>query len=345
MVTIAHRHADEYVQRPRPSHYLFLVFGTDAGLTSERARTLLHAESGGAGASRRTQHYSGDAIVSDPSVLLDEVRSLGLFDLRPASIRISLGARNLIPALELALKSAPFEARIVVEAGPLRSSSPIRKWFDSQTAAAAIECYSDETKDLRRLIDQQVSSSGASIEADAVDMLLDILGEDRLISRTEIEKLCLYTNCQRAITSQDVTELLANSCSLYGGDIILECLLGNVDSAVEALSATATRTSESNAILGNLLRYMLAVHLARAQIAAGVRRDGVLQGLLRSFNAFKKEREISDHLVMDSKTDRTDSVKGAYNLVRDTRQNNLLADAKLSRALIALSERYNNKRT
>ena len=342
MVTITHRHADEYVQRPHPSHYLFLVFGTDAGLISERARTLLRAESGGA--SRRMRNFSGEAIVSDPSLLLDEIHSLGLFDLTPASIRISLGAGNLVPALELALKSAPFEARIVVEAGPLRSAAPLRKWFESQSAAAAIECYSDQSKDLRRLIELQISSSGASIEADAVDMLLNILGEDRLISRTEIEKLCLYANCQRAITSQDVSDLLASSCSLYGGDIILECLLGNVNSTVEASTVTATRTSDSNAILSNLPRYMLAIHLARAQIAAGINRDGVLRGLLRSLNTFKNGQPLSDRVIMDSSTDRTEMVKDVYDLIRETRRNNLLAEVKVSRALIVWSKTSNHKR-
>ncbi len=41
MVTIAHRHADEYVQNPQRSHHIFLVHGTDAGLVSERSRALL----------------------------------------------------------------------------------------------------------------------------------------------------------------------------------------------------------------------------------------------------------------------------------------------------------------
>jgi DNA polymerase III subunit delta len=344
MVTIAHRHADEYIQSPNPSHQLFLMFGTDAGLASERARALLHAASGGAEASRRTQSYSGDAIASDPSVLLDEIRSIGLFDLTPAPIRISLGARNLIPALELALKGGPFEARIVVEAGPLRPTAPIRKWFDSQSAAAAIECYSDQAKDLRRLIDQQISSSGASIEAEAVDMLLSILGEDRLISRTELEKLCLYTNCRRAITSQDVADLLVNSIGLAGGDIVLECLLGNVDSVVESLSATAMRASECSAILNNLPRYMLAIHLARAQLAAGVHREGVLQGLIRSISGAKKRPARSEDLLGHYGNDGVDLVESAYVLAGETRRNSLLADAKLSRSLIALSKAHRNRR-
>lgn len=129
MVTIAHRHADAYLQNPQRSHHIFLVYGTDAGLVSERSRALLQTDAGVIPLSGQSLSLSGDAIASDPSALLDEIHSLKLFDQAPAAIRISVGARNLLPVLELVLRSAPFEARIVLEAGPLKPAAPLRKWF------------------------------------------------------------------------------------------------------------------------------------------------------------------------------------------------------------------------
>jgi DNA polymerase-3 subunit delta len=337
MVAIAHRYADEYVQNPPRSHQLFLVYGSDAGLVRERSRALLQIDAGSASGSSETLSLSGDAIASDPNALLDEVHSLRLFDQVRSAIRISLGARNLIPVLELLLRSAPFEARIVVEAGPLKPTAPLRKWFESQATAVAIECYSDQPNDLRRLIVHQISSCGASIESDAIEVLAEILGEDRGVTRSEIEKLCLYTNGQRPVTLRDVADVLITPSSIDGSDIIMDAVLGNEHATIESLSAIATLSSEFNAISSKLLRHILALHAARAQVAAGLGRNVALQNFLRSLNAFQKMKEISAGLNLDTGADTVALVDRFYALVRETRHTSLLADTKLSYALIALA--------
>jgi DNA polymerase-3 subunit delta len=337
MASVAHRHADEYVRSPQRSHLIFLVYGTDAGLVSERSRALLQTDAGPDSASGEMLILSGDAIASDPNALLDEIHSLKLFDQAPSAIRISVGARNLIPVFDLVLRSAPFEARIVVEAGALKPTSPLRKWFESQTLAVAIECYSDQPKDLRRLIVQQISSRGAAIDPDAIEMLAEILGEDRGVSRSEIEKLCLYTNGQRSITLCDVAEVLTASSSVDGSDIIMDAILGKQDAIIEALSAIPTHSSEFNAVSSNTLRHILALHTARVQVAAGSGRDAALQNFLRSLNAFQKKKEISSGVDLEGDADTVRLVNSFYALVRETRRTGLLADVKLSHALIALA--------
>ncbi|MGO8737954.1 hypothetical protein [Rhodoblastus sp.] len=338
MVAVAHRHADEYVRNPQAMHHLFLVFGPDTGLVCERARALLLRDGGEPPNMRReTVSLTGDAIASDPNLLLDEIHSLRLFDHAPSAIRVSVGNRNLIPAFELVAKSTPFEARIVVEAGPLKRTAPLRKWFESQSLAAAIECYADQPQDLRRLIDQQISSCGASIESEAAQMLLGMLGEDRLLSRLEIEKLCLYTNGQHAITSNDVIELLAASTSVDGGEIIQDAILGNLDSMIGSMSSLAMNVSDCNSFSMNALRHILAVHLARAQVSAGMSRDAALQTLIRSLNAFKRKQELSVELNLQGSADAAGLVYNFYDLVRELRHSGLMIEVKLSHALTALA--------
>ncbi len=344
MVTIAHRHADAYLQNPQRSHHIFLVYGTDAGLVSERSRALLQTDAGVIPLSGQSLSLSGDAIASDPSALLDEIHSLKLFDQAPAAIRISVGARNLLPVLELVLRSAPFEARIVLEAGPLKPAAPLRKWFESQNLAVAIECYSDQPKDLRRLIVQQISSCGAAIDSDAIEMLAEILGEDRGVSRSEIEKLCLYTNGQqRPITLHDITQVLTASSSVDGGNIIMDAILGNQDATIESLSAIATHLSVFHTVSTNTLRHILALHAARVQVAAGFGRDAALQNFLRSLNAFAKKQEIIAGLNLDGSVNTVELVNSFYALVRETRHTGLLADVKLFHALTALAHLFKQR--
>ncbi|WP_298358906.1 DNA polymerase III subunit delta [Rhodoblastus sp.] len=344
MVAIAHRHADEYVRNPQHSHHIFLVYGGDAGLVAERSRALLRIEAGSATGSDETLSLSGDVVATDPNALLEEVHSLRLFDQARSAIRISLGGRNLIPVLDLLLRSAPFQARVVVEAGPLKPSAPLRKWFESQASAVAIECYSDQPKDLRRLIAQQIASVGASIDSDAIEMLAEILGEDRRVTRSEIEKLCLYTNGQRAVTLNDVADVLTTSSSIDGSDIIMDAILGNEDATIESLNAIAMHSSEFNGVSSNLLRHILALHTARAQVAAGLSQNVALQNFVRALNAYPKIQEISSALDLERCADTAALLDRVYALVRETRQTVVLADTKLSYALIALAHASKTRR-
>ena len=55
-----------------------------------------------------------------------------------------------------------------------------------------------------RLIDQELTAAKRTIEPSARDALLGVLGEDRLATRNEIEKLLLFTSGNDMINLSDV---------------------------------------------------------------------------------------------------------------------------------------------
>ena len=76
--------------------------------------------------------------------------------------------------------------------------------------------------------------------------------------------------------------------------------------------------SDCNSFSMNALRHVLAVHLARAQVSAGMSRGGILQTLIRSLNAFKKKQEIFVGLNLQGLADAAGLVYKFYDLVRDS---------------------------
>ena len=175
-------------------------------------------------------------------------------------------------------------------------------------------------------------------------MLAEILGEDRGVSRSEIEKLCLYTNGQqRPITLHDITQVLTASSSVDGGNIIMDAILGNQDATIKSLSAIATHLSVFHTVSTNTLRHILALHAARVQVAAGFGRDAALQNFLRSLNAFAKKQEIIAGLNLDGSVNTVELVNSFYALVRETRHTGLLADVKLFHALTALAHLFKQR--
>ncbi|MCI4679940.1 hypothetical protein K9U39_16560 [Rhodoblastus acidophilus] len=343
MVAIAHRFADQYVLEPEKSRNLFLVFGTDAGLVSERSRLLLQSYAKLSASPQRTLHFSGDALASDPRVLLDEIHSLGLFDRSAPAIRISLGSRNLVPTLELIAKSAPFEAHVIIEGGPLKRTAPIRSWFEKHNFAVAIECYADQPKDLRRLVEAEFSAAGASIDHDVIELLLNVLGEDRLLSRREIEKLLLYAHGQNNISREHAIEILASHASTKSDELFIDAFKGDPTATISHLYSASARASEVNAIANNMLRIAMAFSHARAQLNGGAGIEATLQNFLRTLNAYSHTQAIAAELNSRSAADTASIVKLFYELIKDTRKSSILTEERISREFIKLAKASEKK--
>ena len=67
--------------------------------------------------------------------------------------------------------------------------APLRKWVEKQNFAASIECSADDARDIQRLLDVELKRANLSIDPEARELLSEILGDDRLSTRSEIEKL------------------------------------------------------------------------------------------------------------------------------------------------------------
>jgi DNA polymerase-3 subunit delta len=67
------------LRRTDPGYPIFLVFGPDAGLVSERARRLAHAAVDDPEDSFQLVRLDGDDLASDPMKLVDEANTRALF--------------------------------------------------------------------------------------------------------------------------------------------------------------------------------------------------------------------------------------------------------------------------
>ena len=63
--------------------------------------------------------------------------------------------------------------------GDLRRSAPLRTLCERAKNAAALPCYVDTDRDLARLIDDEMRDAALTMQPDARDMLIPLLGGDR----------------------------------------------------------------------------------------------------------------------------------------------------------------------
>ena len=134
---------------------------------------------------------AGPARFDDPARLADETAQLSLTGGR----RVVRGRGAGDPLTNLFaefLRSSPGDAFVVVEAGELPSRSTLRRAFEAARMAVAIGCYPDTPRDLQAVIRETLSARRVTASQDAGQFLVEHLGGDRLLTRSELEKLALY---------------------------------------------------------------------------------------------------------------------------------------------------------
>ncbi len=103
-----------------------------------------------------------------------------------------------------------------------------------------------------------------TIEPDARDLLVSLLGADRLASRSEIAKLLLYRpRVRKAITADHVVEAVADA-SVQANDDALDAAFGGDMAGLDAAMAKLhLGPVEAGLLLGAALRHAVALHRAK----------------------------------------------------------------------------------
>ena len=213
MVALKTAEAERFVVRPDPTKPVVLVYGADAGLVSERVEALIAKSVDDPADPFQLARLDGDALARDPGRLSEEANTIPLFGGRRA-VWVKAGAQNFAPAVEALLASLPENTRVVIQAGDLRRTAPLRAVCEKAKAAVALPCYPDGERDLSRLIDGEMRNHGLSISPQARAALLPLLGGDRLASRHEIEKLALFARGKGQVEVEDVNEVVADASAL-----------------------------------------------------------------------------------------------------------------------------------
>ena len=263
MVAIRSSDADRVISHPPAGVFLYLVFGPDAGLVAERARTVLSRAVDDPRDAFQFVRLDGDDVAADPLRLADEANAVPMFGGRKA-IGLEATAKSLIPALEPLLKAPPRDCVVVVEAGALKRDHLLRKLCEREKAAAAIECYPDGPREIAQLIESELAAAGLTIEPDAKEMLLGLLGQDRLTTRSELDKLATYAHGAGRVEIADIEAVVADASALVLDHAVDGAFAGDVVAVETTTERLFAESGDVNQLLGAALRHASALHRAAA---------------------------------------------------------------------------------
>ncbi|WP_336485792.1 DNA polymerase III subunit delta [Methylobacterium nigriterrae] len=250
---------DALIRRgPDPRISVILVYGPDTGLVAERAKRLAESFVTSPDDPFALVRIDGDALAGDPGRLADEAGTMGLFgDAR--TIWVRPGSRNYAPAVEIVLKGEMAGARIVVEAGDLGKSAPLRTLCERSPRALALPCYPDDARALADLVDRTLAEHGLRIEREARETLVASLGGDRRASLQEIEKLALYACGQASVSLDDVEAVVSDVAGSVLNTLIDAAFAGRPAEVEREARRFRHEGLDASAMLGSALRHALTL--------------------------------------------------------------------------------------
>jgi DNA polymerase-3 subunit delta len=334
MVAFKAADVERFAVRPDPGVPIFLVYGPDAGMVSERVAALVRASVDDPSDPFALAILTGEALAETPERLVEEAHTIPLFGGRRA-IHVKAGGRNIQSAVEQVVAAPPgADCRIIIETGDLKKNSPLRMLAEKSPAAAALPCYPDGPRDLARLIDDEMHRARITITPAARDLLASLIGGDRRASRSEIEKLILYTLGEKRIDVPDVMAVVTDATNPVMDSLIDAAFAGAANDVEANFAKVQSSGTAATTIASALVRQAAALHMLRLAVDSGISLDELLK---RQGVHFSRTRAVGAALRAwpARRLERLIGQLGDISL--DVRRDSKLAYPKMERALLMIA--------
>jgi len=266
------------LRQPDPAFRAVLVFGPDQGLVRERIERLMRSVVPDLGDPFRVAELTAAHLRESPAALADEAAMLALGGgRRVVVVREAADAQS--SALAAFLAAPRGEALVLVEAGELSPRSSLRKLCETADNAAALACYGDEGATLEAVIQAELKSAGLSADPEAMAWLVDHLGGDRRLTRSELGKLCLYMGGPGRVRLEDAAACIGDSAARGLDDLAFATADGRHADAQRILDKVLREGAQPVAVLRALARHFLRLHFASGMIGQGKTVDQAMAAL------------------------------------------------------------------
>ncbi len=269
---------DAFMRKPQAGVVAVLIYGPDAGLVRERSEALLRTVVDDPSDQFRTAELSPAILREDPARLNDEANAMALTGGRRV-ITISDATDGLGDLFAAFLADGGGEALVILEAGALGGRSRLRKLFEQSSGAAALPCYGDEGRGLEAVIRETLGAHGVSADREALAYLCDNLGADRMVSRSELEKLALFVGDGATATLADAVACVGDSAAMTLEDVAFAAGAGSHHELVRKLARAFQEGATPVSVLRIAARHFERLHLAASRISGGETADNVIRTL------------------------------------------------------------------
>ncbi len=343
MVAVKAHQAAAFLKTSTGKHSVFLLYGSDAGLISERSQHIARALAAAENPPGEILRIDDTDLENNPGMLVIELGTIPMFGGRKI-VRATTGRRVNSLALKPLIEGPPLAGVLIIEAGNLKPDDSLRAVCEKSASAAAIACYADEGQDIETLIRETLRTYKLSIGTDAVQLLAARLGADRALSRGEIDKLALYAVGETEITADHIDAIVGDASEQAIDRILNAAASGQSKQALAEFSRAIASGDSAQMVVLLTERHFHKLHRLRTAIDGGRSFEDVARTLRPPLH-FKQRDALSAQCRMWTAARLIKAIELIGTAAKAARLAGALEDAHGERLLLNIARLAGNSRT
>ena len=265
MTAIKAYQVDDFLSKTPTGSGIYLLYGPDVGLVNERGRLLAQTVADQNGS--EIVHLSKAELDNEPDRLAILLKTPSLFGSLPV-IRLSDMDSKLFSAIQPVIENK-LETVLILEAASLNPKDKLRSTLERAQNCWTLPCYADDRRTINNLINQMLGENQIRISQKTQNMLSDMLGNDREITRRELEKLVNFADEKKELTETDIVQLCGDNARLSLDQILDSTGLGIPGQLEKHLNHGLSSGLEPQLILTVLVRHFYLLRQARLTLENG----------------------------------------------------------------------------
>ena len=323
--------ADNFLKELKVS--TVLIYGNDTGGVSHMAKRIIKKFIGDEEEQETVKQLDSDELKDNENIILDEIASKGFFSSKKL-VWVADPPEGAALALQEAFKSLDKSCFLLVTGGELKRESKIRKLYEDSKEHTALLCYKEEGVNLKRHIMDWLNKNSIRADQDAVEYLVANLGEDKLITENELEKILTFLGDDKRLSFDDASAILADNSELAVNDIMYAISCKTPKMLEKSLARAFADNIAGVVITRSMLYHFNRLLNAKLMIQNGMSADTVVESL-RLF--FKLKEPFKTSLRKWNVQQLEDAVKTAIALELDVKSNYAESEMMIRDKLLKLA--------
>lgn len=211
----------------------------------------------------RFTRLEGDSLDLDSGRLADELGAISMFG-GSRLVHVRTPARLTERAIRQALE-VPGEWMLLIEAPDLTEAEWLPE-FARNSRLTVVDCGEEGAGDFHAFVEREFARTGLTIQPEAIERLIALVGDDRASIRAEILKLGALVGPEALVSVAAVNEAVADASAMLADEIAAAALTGENELLARSLDRLATTGSDP-------IQALMAAH----RLAITAHRNGIRQ--------------------------------------------------------------------
>ncbi len=266
-----------------------LLFGPEAALVNYRFNLIAKKIAPNLSDPFLVANISKEKLVEDKAILADEFFSYSMLGgrklilIRDCDAQAGAALKMLFSDQDFAKKSDNF---ILIQGGDLDKSSPLRKICEENSHFAAIACYEDDERVIKKFIADELLRHKVKFNLDVTLILFEKFGKNRQIILAELEKILVFLGEEKNLTVELVKKLIASEAEIPANEFVENFAAQRFDLALLIAEKLFRDGFEAITLVRFLSNYLQKLYQARMEIdSAGISFDEAVKNQRLFFKA------------------------------------------------------------